>query len=107
LGRRPGQAVDTPRPEKFERPHVVLRIVVVMILSLLGGAFGWLVGLIYLVFPVLAAIFTSQKGSERFLEEDGPRMRGWLRWIIAFYAYLGILTDRFPTGKNLKRSSAV
>jgi hypothetical protein len=24
-------------------------------------------------------------------------MTAWLRWVVAIYAYLGILTDRFPT----------
>lgn len=90
---------DVPRPEKFERPHVFLRIVVVIILSVLGGAFGWIFGLVYLLFPALAAIFISQKGAEKFLQEDGPRMTGWIRWLMALYAYLALLTDRFPTEK--------
>ena len=90
---------DVSRPEKFERPHVFVRILVVAILSILAGAIGWILGLVYLVFPVLAAIFVSQKGPEKYLEEDGPRMAGWLRWVLALYAYLGILTDRFPTEK--------
>lgn len=90
---------DIARPEKFERPHLVIRILVLVILWLLAGAIGWLLGLVYLVFPALAAIFISQKGSERFLQEDGPRMTGWLRWILALYSYLGLLTDRFPTEK--------
>jgi hypothetical protein len=90
---------DVSRPEKFERPHVFLRVLVAIILSILAGAIGWVLALVYLVFPVLAAIFVSQKGSEKYLEEDGPRMTGWLRWVLALYAYLGILTDRFPTEK--------
>jgi hypothetical protein len=90
---------DVDRPEKFERPQVFLRILVAVILSILGGALGWIFGLVYLVLPVVAAIFVSQKGGEKYLAEDGPRVTGWLRWIVAFYAYLGILTDRFPTEK--------
>jgi hypothetical protein len=90
---------DVPRPEKFERPHVFLRLVVLIILSILGGAFGWILGLVYLLFPALAAIFISQKGAERFLQEDGPRMTGWIRWLMALYAYLALVTDRFPTEK--------
>ena len=90
---------DIARPEKLERPHVFLRILVAVILSILGGALGWIFGLVYLVLPVVAAIFVSQKGGEKYLAEDGPRVTGWLRWIVAFYAYLGILTDRFPTEK--------
>ena len=90
---------DIDRPDKFERPQLALRIVVLIVLSLLGGAFGWILGLVYLAFPALAAIFISQKGPERFLEEDGPRMMGWLRWVLALYSYIAILTDRFPTEK--------
>lgn len=90
---------DAARPDKFERPQVALRIVVMLILCLLGAAFGWVFGLVYLVFPALAAIFISQKGPEKFLEEDGPRLTGWIRWLVAVYAYLGLLTDRFPSEK--------
>jgi len=90
---------DIARPEKLERPHVFLRILVAVILSILAGAIGWIFGLVYLVLPVVAAVLVSQKGGEKYLEEDGPRVTGWLRWILAFYAYLGILTDRFPSEK--------
>jgi len=90
---------DVDRPEKLERPHVFLRILIAVILSILGGALGWILGLVYLVLPVVAAIFVSQKGGEGYLREDGPRVTGWLRWLVAFYAYLGILSDRFPSEK--------
>ena len=90
---------DVSRPEKFERPQVALRLVVLLVLSLLAGAVGWIFGIVYLVFPVLAAIFISQKGAEKFLSDDGPRMTGWLRWILALYSYLAILTDKFPSEK--------
>src|SRR3989304_1963060 len=65
-----------------------------------GGAVGWIFGLVYLVLPGVAAIFVSQKGGEGYLREDGPRVTGWLRWLVAFYAYLGILSDRFPSEKT-------
>ncbi len=83
---------DVSRPEKFERPHVFLRILVYMLL-------GWILGLVYMAVPVVAAVFVSQKGADKYLEEDGPRITGGLRWLIALYAYLAILTDRFPTEK--------
>ncbi len=89
---------DVDRPDKFERPHLVIRIVVAIILSIIG-ALGWILGLVYLAFPVIAAIFISQKGPQKFLEEDGPRMASWIRWVLALYAYVAILTDRFPTEK--------
>ncbi len=87
------------RPQKFERVQVALRILVIIVLSVLAGAVGWIFGLGYLAFPILAAIFISQKGSERFLEEDGPRLTRWIRWVLALYSYLALLTDRLPTEK--------
>ena len=88
---------DVVRPERFERTQVFLRILLLIIISIVTGAVGWLFGLVYLLLPVLAAILISNRGRERFIEEDGPRVSGWLRWLVAFYAYLLILTDRFPT----------
>jgi hypothetical protein len=85
------------RPEKFERPQVVLRLLVLLILAILAGAIGWIFGLAYLLLPVIAAIFISQKGAEKYLEDDGPRVSTWLRWLLALYSYLLILTDRFPS----------
>ena len=87
---------DVARPEKLERPHVFLRVLVAIIVYSVASG---ILGLVYLAVPVVAAIFVSQKGGEKYLAEDGPRVTGWLRWIVAFYAYLGILTDRFPTEK--------
>lgn len=88
---------DVVRPERFERTQVFLRILIVIIISIVTSAVGWIFGLVYLLLPVLAAILVSNRGRERFIEEDGPRVSGWLRWLVAFYAYLLILTDRFPT----------
>lgn len=88
---------DVDRPQKFERPHVVIRVLVAIVMSILANAIGWIFGLLYLVLPVVAAVFISQKGPQRYLEEDGPRVTQWLRWVLALYSYLAILTDRFPT----------
>ncbi|MCH7523061.1 MAG: hypothetical protein IH920_04735 [Chloroflexi bacterium] len=88
---------DVVRPERFERTQVFLRILLLIIISIVTGAVGWIFGLVYLLLPVLAAILVSNRGRERFIEEEGARVSGWLRWLVAFYAYLIILTDRFPT----------
>ncbi|MFQ5472209.1 MAG: DUF4389 domain-containing protein, partial [Dehalococcoidia bacterium] len=90
---------NVQKPEKFDRVQLALRVLVAIILAIIAGAIGWLFGIVYLVLPVLAAIFVSQKGAEKFLSEDGPRMTGWIRWILALYSYLALLTDRFPTEK--------
>lgn len=87
------------RPEKFERSQIFLRMMVIIVLALLAGSLIWILGAVYLAFPVLAAILISQRSAEKFLEEDGPKMTEWLRWVLALYCYLFILTDRFPTDK--------
>lgn len=87
---------DVQRPEKFERPQMVLRIVIGIIVYTILGLVGWV---IYLIFPAIAAVLISQKDGEKYLEEDGPRVTSWLRWLIAIGAYLIVLVDRFPAEK--------
>ena len=87
------------KPEKFDRVQLALRVLIAIVLSIIGGAIGWLFGLVYLILPVLAAIFISQKAAEKFISEDSSRMTGWIRWVLAIYSYLALLTDRVPTEK--------
>ena len=77
-------------PEKYQRPQVFLRIVVAILL-------GLIMPFVYLGFPILAAIWISQKGSQKFMDEDGPKMTGWLRSLVAYYAYVYMLTDKLPS----------
>jgi Domain of unknown function (DUF4389) len=84
---------EVTRPAKFERPQVFIRIVAYFLLGLVMSLAYW--GL-----PIIAAIWSSQKGSQRFLEEDGPKITGWLRWISALTAYTYLLTDRFPSDED-------
>ena len=92
------------KPEKFDRVQLALRLVLALILGILSLPVGWFVGLVYLAFPLLSAVFVSGK-KEKFLTEDGPRMTGWLTWVLAIYAYLALLTDRVPTEKPEQRVS--
>ncbi len=89
---------DVARPQRFQRAQVFLRILIAIGMSWVLSFLG-VFGIIYLALPVASAIFLSQRNSERFLEEDGERIGQWLRWILAFYAYLAFLTDRLPTEK--------
>jgi Domain of unknown function (DUF4389) len=99
-----GVAFDTKPPEAFDRAQVFLRILILVILSILAGAVGWIMGLVYLAVPVLAAILISQKGPERYLAESGNDMTKWLGFIVRFYAYLSLLTDDFPTSDAAQAS---
>ena len=84
---------EVTQPPKFERPQVFIRLVAYFVLSLVLSLAYW--GL-----PIVAAIWISQKGSQRYLEEDGPKITGWLRWMTALSAYVYTLTDRFPSDED-------
>ncbi len=84
---------DVSYPQRFDRIQVVLRAVIIWLAALIGIPFGWI---LYLGFPVLAAVLISQKDGSRYLAEDGPRVARWLGWVMAASAYMWILTDRLP-----------
>ena len=85
---------DVPYPERLERVQVAMRVAILILIGIIGLPIWWIV---YLGLPVLAALMVSQKDGARYLAEDGPRMTGWLRWLVAVTAYLWILTDRLAT----------
>ncbi len=87
---------DIAQPQKFDRVQIAIRILIVVVLSILGGLVSWLYGAVYLAVPVVAAILISQRGAERYLAEADDNMAKWLRLLLAFYAYMGLLTDRLP-----------
>ena len=91
-----GATFDIDHQEKYDRTQVVIRILIVLVLSILAGALGWVSGALYLGIPVLAAILISQKGAKQYHAESEQNMTLWLRYIVAFYAYLGLLTDKLP-----------
>jgi hypothetical protein len=85
---------DVERPPVFSRVHVALRVVLLIVISWIGHPFG----LLWLGLPVITAILIAQKGGQRYLDENGPKLTGILRWILAVLAYLALLTDRLPGG---------
>ncbi len=85
---------DITQPEKFDRVQIAIRIGILIVLAILGGALGWIFGAMYIIIPVAAAILISQKGAERYLAESGESVVKWLRILIAIHAYLGLLTDK-------------
>src|SRR5262245_52575932 len=87
---------DVFRPERYDRSQLALRLVGVIALSILGVTFGRFFGVVYLVLPILAAIFISSQGSEGYLVGRGMRVARVLHWLMAIAAYYALLTDRFP-----------
>ena len=88
----PAVSVEIERPQSFQRAHVFLRIALLVVI-------GWLAhpwGLLWLGLPVIASILVSQKGGQRYLDENGPTMTRALNWILDLVAYLALLTDELP-----------
>jgi hypothetical protein len=84
--------LDVDRPPVLQRSHLVLRVAVLIVIGWIGHP----IGLLWLGVPVVAAILVSQKGGQRYLDENGPTVTRVLGWIVAVLAYLSLLTDRLP-----------
>lgn len=95
-----GVTFDIGYQPTHDRVQIALRIVIVIVLSILAGALGWIAGALYIGIPVVAAILISQKGAATYLAESEKNMTLWLRYIVGFYAYLGILTDKLPSNEQ-------
>jgi hypothetical protein len=85
---------EVERPPVFSRVQVVLRIALLIVLSWIAHPFG----LLWIVLPVVAAVFISQRGGERYLAETGPKVTSVLRFLVGALAYIALLTDRLPGG---------
>ena len=84
--------LDVERPPAFQRAHVVIRLVLLVVIGWIGHP----VGLLWWVLPIVAAILISHKGGQRYLDESGPTVTGALNWILDLVAYLALLTDQLP-----------
>lgn len=88
---------DVVRPERWDRVQVLLRLLIFVALAFVGFRLGWFFAALYLALPVIAAVLISQRGSEAYLQGPGAQILQVLRWWDAALAYLGFVTDRFPT----------
>lgn len=105
LDARPS-CTTTPHPVRFrveppasmDRVHVLIRIALLAALGAVGcSSVYWL---LYVALPAIAALLISQKGSERYLADDGHGIARALRWLAGAYAYVWLLTDTFPTSES-------
>jgi len=88
----PEVTVDVERPPVFQRAHVFLRVVLLIVIGWIGHP----AGLLWLGLPVVAATLISQKGGRRYLDENGAALTRVLNWIIDLVAYVALLTDELP-----------
>jgi len=84
------------RPERFDRTQLAVRILLLAALSLLGLTLGAVMSAAYVALPLIAAVFLSQQGHDRFGSEGAPRIGRALAWLLALFAYFFLLTDKLP-----------
>lgn len=87
---------DVERPARYDRAQLALRLLVLALLAVVSAPLGWLFGVLYLALPAIAAVGISSRGPERFSSEMSKDIVQAIRWVLSFYAYLLLLTDRFP-----------
>src|SRR5262245_17269135 len=74
---------DVTRPERYDRSQLAVRLIGTVALSIFGITFPRLFSGLYLVLPILAAVFISTQGPEGYLRGKGARVTRWLHWIMA------------------------
>src|SRR4051812_46966861 len=80
--------------------QVVIRLALLIAIgAIASSSIYWIA---YLTLPAVAAILVSQRGGDRYLGEDGPRIVPALGWFASAYAYLWLLTDEIPGGAGEK-----
>lgn len=92
--------LDVASPPRYDRVQLALRLVLSLALGWLGVTAGWLWCLLFLALPVIAAVVISTRGSGPYVADFGPQLWRALSWLIAFSAYMLLLTDRFPTRES-------
>jgi hypothetical protein len=88
--------IDLTPPARLSRAHLLVRLLIAGATGGIAHAIGWPGGVLYLGLPALAAVLIAQHGPARFIGTDGPRILRVLGWLLAFCAYMMVLTDEFP-----------
>ena len=83
---------------KLERIQLLLRIALAVVLGWFGITAGWLVGALYALLPLIAAIAISSGGGTGYATDLGSKLWRVLTWLLQLSAYLMLLVDRFPSG---------
>lgn len=88
--------LEVVSPHRFDRIQLLLRVILATALGWIGVTSGWLAGFLFLALPIFVAIAVSTRGEQRYLDDTGPKLWRALGWLLAFSAYMLLLTDRFP-----------
>lgn len=86
------------RPEQSSRLQLAVRVIAFIALGVIGVSFGTVFLFAYLGLAVFAAIrLASGREARAYVEGDGPRILGALRWLAAVSAWAGLIAEKLPT----------
>jgi hypothetical protein len=92
--------LDVTSPPRFDRIQLVLRLALAIALGWLGITAGWLMCVVFLTLPIVAAIVVSTHGARVYVDDTGPKLWRAIGWLLALSAYMLLLVDRFPLGET-------
>ncbi|HET7505939.1 MAG TPA: DUF4389 domain-containing protein [Kofleriaceae bacterium] len=91
--------LDVSSPARFDRIQLLLRFAITIAMGWIGATAGWVTCALFLGLPIYAAVLVSTRGPQAYVTEHGPRLWRVLHWLLAFSAYMLLLTDRFPVNE--------
>ena len=56
-----GVTYDVVQQEKYDRTQIAIRLLILIVLGVLANALGWILGLAYLIIPIVAAFLVLQR----------------------------------------------
>jgi len=92
--------LDVYSPQRFDRIQLLIRIALSVFLGWLGITAGLLMGVLYFALPIFAAIIVSTRGTDTYVHATSQKLWPVLRWLLAFFAYMLLLTDRVPVDEQ-------
>ena len=92
--------LDVTSPPRFDRIQLLLRLALAIALGSIGITAGWIMCLLFLTLPVVAAIAVSTRGARAYIDDLGPQLWRAIGWLLTLSAYMLLLVDRFPLGES-------
>jgi hypothetical protein len=86
--------LEVPAPPRYDRMQLLVRLGIAIALGIIGIEGGWLWSVLFVSLPVIAAAVISSRGVDGYLTQTGPRLWTGLSWLLAFTAYMLLITDR-------------
>jgi hypothetical protein len=92
--------LEVSSPPVFEREQLLVRLAIGIGLGWLGVTLGWLWCLLFFALPIIAASVVSARGADIYMDKTAPKLWSGLTWLLAFSAYMLLVTDRVPLADN-------